>query len=125
MTKRPSVMSLDDFMRPEAAPIAPEPAPVAEPEGNAPPLAEREVPEVEAEAPPTPARKAPPDVFRTSLYFHRHVHDTLREIAFRERLNVSDLINEGLELVLKGRGYPTLAEIKKRGLGKRKRAGVL
>ena len=115
MTKRPSVMSLDDLMRPE---VAPEPL-IAEPV----PMAEVEPEAVEAEGePPEPTRKATPGTFRTSLYFHRNVHDALREIAFRERSTVSDLINEGLETVLKARGYPTAAEIKKKGVPKRKRA---
>ncbi len=57
------------------------------------------------------------ETFRTSLYFHRSVHDVLREIAFTERRTISDLIWEGLDLMLTKRGYPTTAELKERGRG--------
>ena len=106
MTKRPSVMSLDDLMRPEPAAVE---APAAQP---AP----------EPEAPVSSGRKATPDGFRTSLYFHRSVHDALRQLAFDERATVSDLINEGLDMVLRARGYPSAAELKAKGLPKRNRA---
>lgn len=121
MTKRPSVLSLDDLMRPKV-----EPEPIAEP---APPPVEPEQPQpepVKAEDPPaaavdaapaeTPVADAPADkgarAFRTSLYFHRSVHDVLRDIAHAERKNVSDLINEGLDHVLKVRKLPTTAELR-------------
>ncbi len=128
MTKRPSVMgamSIDDLMgsvpapEPEPMPVESARAPVAEPEPEAPITAE-----AEPEAPTKSGRKPVPDVFRTSLYFHRTVHDALREIAFGERATVSDLINEGLDMVLKARGYPSAADLKAKGLPKRKRAGV-
>ncbi len=124
MTKRPSVMSLDDLMRPEpeavevpVAPPAPEPEPVVVVEA---PIAA----EPQPEAPLSNGRKPTPEVFRTSLYFHRSVHDALRQLAFDERATVSDLINEGLDMVLKARGYPSAAELKAKGLPKRKRAGA-
>ena len=50
--------------------------------------------------------------FRTSVYFSRAVHDKLRLIAFEERKSVTDLINEGLDEVLRSRGYPTTAELR-------------
>ncbi|WP_237482527.1 ribbon-helix-helix domain-containing protein, partial [Lichenibacterium dinghuense] len=61
-----------------------------------------------------------PHVLRTSMYFDREVHDALREIAFRERLNVSDLVNEGLDAVFKARGYPSVSKLKDRGAKRRK-----
>ena len=55
----------------------------------------------------------PTATFRTSVYFHRAVHDKLRLIAFEERKSVTDLINEGLDAVLRARGYPTTGELRK------------
>lgn len=125
MTKRPGVMSMDELMGMASAPEpipAPEPAPVA-------PIVEPEVPEpppaeTAPQAPPKGSAKALPPVFRTSLYFHRAVHDALRDIAHEERLNVSDLINEGIEAVLKARDLPPIADLKAKGMPKRKRAGT-
>lgn len=48
---------------------------------------------------------------KTSLYLKPAVHDKLKEIAFHERKKVHDLVNEGLDLVLKDRHYPTAHEI--------------
>jgi hypothetical protein len=67
-----------------------------------------------AAAPAKPAGSAPPEMFRTSVYFSRAVHDKLREIAFEERKSVTDLINEGLDHVLAARSYPTTAELRTR-----------
>jgi hypothetical protein len=36
----------------------------------------------------------------------------LRQVAFDERRKIHDLLMEGVELALKKRGYPTLADIK-------------
>ncbi len=120
MTKRPSVMSLDDLMGAKAEtlpPSTPGPGAVPQPE----PVPPVPVDLVLDEAPQPPGRKPVPDVFRTSLYFHRTVHDALREIAYEERLTISDLINEGIDHVLKGRAYPSAADLKTKGARKRKR----
>jgi hypothetical protein len=94
MSKRPSVFDIDSLMvKKPAAP--PDPMPAVEPK----PVA------------PAPAASK---TFRTSTYFHRAVHDVLRAIAFEERKNVADLINEGLDAVLTKRNYPTAAEIIRR-----------
>jgi hypothetical protein len=55
--------------------------------------------------------KAEAEMFRTSLYLSRAVHDVLREIAFHERKKVHDLFMEGLDHVLKKRRHPTAGEI--------------
>lgn len=65
---------------------------------------------------PEPAKKRAPikgetEMFRTSLYLSRAVHDVLREIAFHERKKVHDLFMEGLDLVLEKRRHPSTAEI--------------
>ena len=58
------------------------------------------------------AKAASSEAFRTSVYFHRGVHDKLRAIAFEERKTVMDLINEGLDHVLASRHYPTTSELR-------------
>ena len=52
------------------------------------------------------------DMFRTSLYLSRAVHDVLREIAFHERKKVHDLFMEGLDHVLAKRRHPSTEEIR-------------
>ncbi len=102
-SKRPSVMDLGSLMvtPPAAADHVTE---------------ERRDPEPAAVS-PRPAKivaKAEPQMFRTSVYFSRAVHDKLRAIAFEERKSVTDLINEGLDHVLASRNYPTTSELKDR-----------
>jgi hypothetical protein len=62
-------------------------------------------------APPV-VKAAQSEAFRTSVYFHRAVHDKLRAIAFEERKTIMDLINEGLDHVLTSRHYPTISELR-------------
>lgn len=51
-------------------------------------------------------------MFRTSVYFSRAVHDVLRDVAHADRKSVTDLINEGLDVVLERRNYPPTGQIK-------------
>jgi len=100
--KRPALLDLDSFMvKPGSA------------RAETPPAAE---PEPDIEAAPTraakPAEPPAPEMFRTSVYFPRVVHDKLREIAFAERKSVTDLINEGLDHVLTSRNYAPTAELR-------------
>ena len=53
-------------------------------------------------------------VFRTSIYFHRTVHDILRDIAHDERKSITELINEGLDHVLAKRNYPGTADLRRK-----------
>jgi hypothetical protein len=46
------------------------------------------------------------------LYLPEGVHEALREIAFHERAKIHDLIVEGIALVLRKRGYPSLEDLK-------------
>jgi hypothetical protein len=59
------------------------------------------------------------DAFRTSIYFHRKVHDALREVAFRERKTISKLIHEGPNHVLTKRGYPSIEQLRRASGGTR------
>ena len=42
----------------------------------------------------------------------RVAYEALRQVAFDERRKLHDLLMEGVELALKKRGYPALAEMK-------------
>jgi hypothetical protein len=50
--------------------------------------------------------KACPDVQHTSVYIPRPVYERLREISFHERVKIHDLVMEGLDRVVAGRGHP-------------------
>jgi antitoxin-like ribbon-helix-helix protein len=92
-TKRPPVLALENFLgRPDEPQIRP--------------TSEFQRPYT---APPGPPGMAP--VFRTSIYFHRTVHDILRAIARDERKSITELINEGLDHVLAKRNYPGTADL--------------
>jgi hypothetical protein len=56
--------------------------------------------------------KGESELFRTSLYLSRTVHDKLREIAFHERKKVNELFMEGLDKVLAERGFPSTDELR-------------
>jgi hypothetical protein len=65
-------------------------------------------------APPRPSasRWTRPDVKHTSVYLPEAAYEALRQVAFDERRKIHDLLMEGVELALKKRGYPALADIK-------------
>ena len=63
-------------------------------------------------------RRARPDIVHTSVYLHDAVYEALRRIAFDERCKIHDLLMEGVELALKKRGYPSMAEMKAKSQGK-------
>jgi hypothetical protein len=48
----------------------------------------------------------------SSLYLPEPVYETLRKIAFDERLKIHDLVLEGIHLALRRRGYPTAERLK-------------
>jgi hypothetical protein len=64
-----------------------------------------------APAKPT-GRWSRPDIKHTSVYLPEAAYEALRQVAFDERRKIHDLIMEGVELALKKRGYPTLADMK-------------
>jgi hypothetical protein len=109
-TKRPPVLALENFLvRPEEPQIRPTSEfqrPYTAPHGRPTP-----VPELISPVPPTTVL-AP--MFRTSVYFHRGVHDVLRDIAHDECKSITDLINEGLDHVLAKRNYPGTAELRRK-----------
>jgi hypothetical protein len=72
----------------------------------------RRSPAKQRSAPAKPAsRWARPDVVHTSCYLPEAAYEALRRVAFDERRKIHDLLMEGVELALKKRGYPALAEM--------------
>jgi hypothetical protein len=53
-----------------------------------------------------------PRVVHSSLYLPGPVYEILRKIAFEERLKIHDLAIEGLDAVLRPRGYPSVENLK-------------
>jgi hypothetical protein len=58
------------------------------------------------------SRWSRPDIKHTSVYLPEVAYEALREVAFDERRKIHDLLIEGVELALKKRGYPALADMK-------------
>ena len=54
------------------------------------------------------------DIKHTSVYLPEAAYEALRQIAFDERCKIHDLLIGGVELALKKRGYPALADVKAR-----------
>ena len=52
------------------------------------------------------------DIKHTSVYLPEPAYEALRQVAFDERRKIHDLLIEGVELALKKRGYPALADMK-------------
>lgn len=79
------------------------------------------VEEVAAPAPATPTKRKPPAAAKTtrssarmSVYLSEEVHRQLREIAHVEYpVKLNDLVLEGIDLVFKKRGRPSIAELEK------------
>jgi len=64
--------------------------------------------------PRAPAAASAPakEVIHSSLYLASPVYEALRKIAFEERLKIHDLVVEGIDAVLRRRGYPTVENLK-------------
>jgi hypothetical protein len=59
-----------------------------------------------------------PDIKHTSVYLPEAAYEALRKVAFDERCKIHDLLIEGVELALKKRGYPPIAEMKAKRKGR-------
>ena len=60
-------------------------------------------------APSRPGGRQPrSDIVHTSLYLPGPVYEALREVAFKERRKIHDIVLEGIELALRRRGYPPI-----------------
>jgi hypothetical protein len=53
-----------------------------------------------------------PAVTHSSLYLPEPVYEALRKIAFDERAKIHDLAMEGIDAVLRRRGYPSVEALK-------------
>jgi hypothetical protein len=82
------------------------------------------VPAVRPEEPPAPLPAPPPAVpvgprpgtlkartHQFSLYLEPAVHEKLREIAYVERVKIHQLVMEGVDLLLKARGQPSVKQL--------------
>jgi hypothetical protein len=56
-----------------------------------------------------PQRRA---VVHSSLYLPEPIYEALRKIAFEERVKIHDLAMEGMDAVLRKRGYPSVESLK-------------
>jgi len=56
--------------------------------------------------------KERPSVIHSSIYLPEPVYETLRKIAFEERLKIHDIVLEGIEAALRQRGYPSIENLK-------------
>jgi hypothetical protein len=60
-----------------------------------------------------PARGQPrPSIIHSSLYLPEPVYEALREVAFKERCKIHDLVMQGIDLALRKRGYPPVEDLK-------------
>ena len=59
--------------------------------------------------PELPQRRA---IVHSSLYLPEPVYEALRKIAFEERAKIHDLVMEGIDTVLRRRGYPSAGSLK-------------
>jgi hypothetical protein len=59
-----------------------------------------------------PGGQARPGIVHSSLYLPEAVYEALREVAFEERAKINEIVLEGLELALRKRGYPSIADLK-------------
>ena len=79
----------------------------------------RRSPESGGSAPAKAAsRWSRPDIKHTSVYLPEAAYEALRQVAFDERRKIHDLLMEGVELALKKRGYPPIAEMKAKDKGR-------
>lgn len=53
-----------------------------------------------------------PAVIHSSLYLPEGVYEALRKVAFDERVKIHDLVMEGINAVLRHRGYGSVEAIK-------------
>ena len=52
------------------------------------------------------SRPPRPNIVHTSVYLPEAVHEALRQVAFKERCKIHDIVLEGIELALRKRKAP-------------------
>jgi hypothetical protein len=63
-----------------------------------------------ASAAPTPKER--PSIVHSSIYLPKPVYETLRKIAFDQHVKIHDLLMEGIDLVLRRRGYQSIESLR-------------
>jgi hypothetical protein len=58
----------------------------------------------------TPTERS--SIVHSSLYLPEPVYESLRKIAFDERIKIHDLVLEGIDAALRRRGYPSVESLK-------------
>ena len=53
-----------------------------------------------------------PSIVHSSLYLPEPVYEALRRIAFEERVKIHDVVLEGIDLALRGRGYRSVMNLR-------------
>ncbi len=118
---KPHRVSLNDLIQNDVAPAvqaaasAPREVAAVEP---------TPAPAVSAPAPAAPIRSAPVRAPRgqtlrartkqLSLYLEEPVYEELRNLAFSERVKMHQLIVEGVDLMLRKRGHPSIKDLMKK-----------
>jgi hypothetical protein len=51
-------------------------------------------------------------IVHSSLYLPEPVYESLRKIAFDERVKIHDLVLQGIDAALRRRGYPSVENLK-------------
>jgi hypothetical protein len=103
-----------------APPVMPEPEPAAPSAPATPePSAPREVVSLKPRRSPSPQKPVGQGTLKQrahqlSVYLEAPVYEALREIAHVERIKLHPLILEGIDLVLKKRGAPSIKELTKK-----------
>ena len=64
-----------------------------------------------------------PGIKQQTAYLPEAVHEQLRLLAFEERRKMHSYIMEGLDLVFRARGLPSIAELTEDGNGKSETEG--
>jgi hypothetical protein len=57
-------------------------------------------------------QSARPSIVHSSLYLPEPVYEALRKIAFEERIKIHDVVLEGIDAILRRRGYPSVENLK-------------
>jgi hypothetical protein len=63
---------------------------------------------------PTATKSTRARPIQQTAYLPPPVYEQLRQLAFEERVKMHDLLLEGLDLVFKRRGLPSIEELKKK-----------
>lgn len=75
-------------------------------------MTKRRAGQLAAEPSKASAKSPRPQTVHSSVYLPPAVYEALREVAFKERLKIHDIVVEGIGLALRKRGYPSIDDLK-------------